>query len=201
MSKKRNNSLPSDSSRLVKKGTSASKNQKPAAQATRKTKAKTKSQPSMLPFELDSIGDLADFLKSKGIAEFEWSKGDTKIVLRTGTVHTQVYSNASIGAQNAAPTVVSSSSSNASGETKEPASYKRVLSPFVGTFYKAPSPNAPTYADVGKRVAIGDTLCIVEAMKLMNEIEADFAGKVVQVLVENGQPVEFGEPLFLIDTA
>jgi acetyl-CoA carboxylase biotin carboxyl carrier protein len=178
--------------------------------ASRKSKPKTKTAPSasakksvksasVLPFELDAIGELADFLKSKGIAEFEWSKGDSKIVLRTGSVHTQVYSNASIGAQ-AAPTIVPSTSS-APAEAKEPATYKKVLSPFVGTFYRAPSPTAPIYAEVGKRVKVGDTLCIIEAMKLMNGIEADFAGKVVQVLAENGQPVEFGEPLFIIDTA
>jgi acetyl-CoA carboxylase biotin carboxyl carrier protein len=168
--------------------------------ATAKSKA-GKSVPSMLPFDLDSIGELADFLKSKGIAEFEWSKGDTKIVLKTGTVHTQVYSNATIGATSVQPANVVSNVSSSSGEAKEPASYKRVLSPFVGTFYRAPSPTAPIYAEVGKRVSVGDTMCIVEAMKLMNEIEADFSGKVVQVLVENGQPVEFGEPLFIIDTA
>jgi acetyl-CoA carboxylase biotin carboxyl carrier protein len=84
---------------------------------------------------------------------------------------------------------------------KEPATFKKVLSPFVGTFYRSPSPTSPSYVEIGKRVSPGDTLCIVEAMKLMNQIEADFAGKIVQVLVENGQPVEFGEPLFVIDTA
>jgi len=197
MSKKRNKSLRESASANSPRKVS-SKSSKPSSKSAPSKASKS----SAIPFDLDSIGDLADFLKSKGIAEFEWSKGDTKIVLKTGSVHTQVYSNATIGAQAAQPTVVSSTSSNASaGETKEPASYKRVLSPFVGTFYRAPAPTSPNYAEVGKKVAMGDTLCIVEAMKLMNEIEADFAGKVIDVLVENGQPVEFGEPLFLIDTA
>ena len=168
-----------------KKGTSQSK--------------KSPKSKSNLPFDLDSIGELSDFLKSKGIAEFEWTKGDTKIVLKTGSVHT-VMNNALMQVPvQQAPHVVASTVAPA--EAKEPATYKKVLSPFVGTFYRSPSPTAPLYTDMGKRVSVGDTLCIVEAMKLMNEIEADFAGKVVQILVENGQPVEFGEPLFVIDTA
>jgi acetyl-CoA carboxylase biotin carboxyl carrier protein len=154
---------------------------------------------SNLPFDLDSIGELSDFLKSKGIAEFEWSKGDTKIVLKTGTVHSVMTNSVMNMPQAQAPQTAGSAAAPA--EAKEPASHKKVLSPFVGTFYRSPSPTAALYTDIGKRVSVGDTLCIVEAMKLMNEIEADFAGKVVQVLVENGQPVEFGEPLFVIDTA
>ncbi len=70
----------------------------------------------------------------------------------------------------------------------------------VGTFYMAPSPGAKPFVEVGKRVQAGDTLCIIEAMKILNQIEADVDGVVADVLVENGQPVEFGEPLFVIDT-
>jgi acetyl-CoA carboxylase biotin carboxyl carrier protein len=154
---------------------------------------------STLPFDLDSIGELSDFLKSKGIAEFEWSKGDTKIALKTGSVHAVMTNSVLNMPQTQAPQ--SGVGVAAPAETLEPASHKKVLSPFVGTFYRSPSPTAPLYTDMGKRVSVGDTLCIIEAMKLMNEIEADFAGKVVQILVENGQPVEFGEPLFVIDTA
>ncbi len=74
-----------------------------------------------------------------------------------------------------------------------------VKSPIVGTFYRAPSPESPPYVEVGSHVKKGDTLCIIEAMKIMNEIEAELEGKVVKILVENGQPVEFGQPLFIID--
>lgn len=77
--------------------------------------------------------------------------------------------------------------------------YVKVLSPFVGTFYKAPSPEADSYVNEGQMVKKGDVLCIIEAMKLMNEIESEASGRVVSVLAENGQPVEYGEPLFLID--
>ena len=69
----------------------------------------------------------------------------------------------------------------------------------VGTFYRAPGPNAAAFVEVGKQVKAGDTLCIIEAMKLMNEIESEFAGTVVEILVENGQPIEYGQPLFIIE--
>jgi acetyl-CoA carboxylase biotin carboxyl carrier protein len=78
---------------------------------------------------------------------------------------------------------------------------KTVTSPFVGTFYRAPNPGAPPFVEPGQRVEKGQTLCIVEAMKLMNEIEADASGVVRRILVENAQPVEYGQALFVIDTA
>lgn len=74
----------------------------------------------------------------------------------------------------------------------------KLLSPIVGTFYRAPSPDADAFVQVGQRVSVGDTLCIVEAMKLMNEIESDFTGTIVKILVENGQPVEYNQPMFII---
>ena len=76
---------------------------------------------------------------------------------------------------------------------------KAQKSPMVGTFYRAPGPNATSFVEVGQSVNAGDTLCIIEAMKLMNEIEAEKAGVVTAILVENGQPVEYGEPLFIIE--
>jgi acetyl-CoA carboxylase biotin carboxyl carrier protein len=73
-----------------------------------------------------------------------------------------------------------------------------VKSPMVGTFYRSASPGSPPFAEIGKSINTGDTLCIIEAMKLLNEIESDFAGTIKQILVENGQPVEYGQPLFII---
>ena len=152
-----------------------------------------------LPFEPEDFGALFDFLKSKGIAEFEWAKGDQLISVKTvssntgGMISTSFASPSSGGSVQVSETV--------SVSNTEPASYKKVLSPFVGTFYRSPSPTSASYVDSGKRVSPGDTLCIIEAMKLMNEIEADFGGTIVQILVENGQAVEFGEPLFVVDTA
>jgi acetyl-CoA carboxylase biotin carboxyl carrier protein len=182
---------------MSKKPTNKSKSAKPAKSAPAAKK------PSSLPFEFDALGQLADFLKEKGIAEFEWSKGDQRIVVKTGTpgYHSAPAGSSPSLAQMPAVQASASPVASAPAEVKEPATYKKVLSPFVGTFYRSPSPTSPSYVEIGKRVSPGDTLCIVEAMKLMNQIEADFAGKIVQVLVENGQPVEFGEPLFVIDTA
>jgi acetyl-CoA carboxylase biotin carboxyl carrier protein len=167
---------------------------------TSKSKSKPNTRAVSMPFELDALGNLADFLKEKGIAEFEWSKGDQRIVVKTASAGAIHYAAPQTVVQ--MPSVHATATASAPAtEAKEPATFKKVLSPFVGTFYRSPSPTAAPYVETGRRVTPGDTLCIVEAMKLMNEIEADFAGKIVQILVENGQPVEFGEPLFVIDTA
>jgi acetyl-CoA carboxylase biotin carboxyl carrier protein len=80
-----------------------------------------------------------------------------------------------------------------------PSHLVEIKSPMVGTFYRAPAPDAPPFVELGKVIKVGDVLCIIEAMKLMNEIEAEQSGKIVKILVENAQPVEFGQPLFLID--
>ena len=80
-----------------------------------------------------------------------------------------------------------------------PSRGKTVQSPMVGTLYRAPNPEADPFVTVGSTVKVGDTLCIIEAMKLMNEIESEFAGTVVEILVENGQPIEYGQPLFVIE--
>ncbi len=76
-----------------------------------------------------------------------------------------------------------------------------IKSPIVGTFYKAPSPDSPAFVEVGKTVSKGDALCIIEAMKIMNEIESEYSGKIVRVIAENGQPVEFDQPLFEIEVS
>ena len=152
---------------------------------------------SPLPFQPEDFGALFDLLKEKGIAEFEWSKGDQKISVKT------ISSSQSYASNQFAPLPPGSVqvTESVTVSEAEPSSHKKVLSPFVGTFYRSPSPTSASYVEIGKHVSLGDTLCIIEAMKLMNEIEADFAGKVVRILVENGQAVEFGEPLFVIDTA
>jgi len=80
-----------------------------------------------------------------------------------------------------------------------PSHYVEIKSPMVGTFYRAPSPGAPPFVEIGRVIKPGDVLCIIEAMKLMNEIEAEQSGRIVKILVENAQPVEFGQPLFLLD--
>lgn len=104
-----------------------------------------------------------------------------------------------------APTAAPSpAATTAAAATEAPASSAKtheVKSPIVGTMYRAPSPDADQYVQVGQNVEIGTTLCIIEAMKLMNEIESDAAGKIIKILVENGQPVEYGQTLFILETA
>ncbi len=152
------------------------------------------------------LKELLEFLKEKGIAEFELERGDVKVKVkwpaepappplpdaRYIAVHP-------VGAPSAAPVPVAhppvpvESAAAAPEETLH-----GVRSPIVGTFYEAPSPGAPPFVKVGDQVEVGQVLCIVEAMKLMNEIECDVAGEIVKKLVTNGQPIEYGQELFAI---
>ncbi len=153
---------------------------------------------------------LFELMGQHQMAELEWDSGSSKLKVRSGKWAPAVQAAApmmmaapavhapALAAAAAVPAAASSAAPAASGSLA--ANHKKVLSPFVGTFYRKPSPDAPTYVSEGQSVKPGDTLCIIEAMKLMNEIEAEFPGKVISILVENGQPVEFGEPLFIIET-
>lgn len=101
-----------------------------------------------------------------------------------------------------APAAAPAPSAESGGEAAAPAGASNlveVTSPMVGTFYRSPAPDAPSYVEKGKRVSKGDTLCIIEAMKLMNELEAEVEGTIVEILVENAQPVEYGQVLFRVD--
>jgi acetyl-CoA carboxylase biotin carboxyl carrier protein len=97
--------------------------------------------------------------------------------------------------------MVSAGEGGEAGSAPEESNLLEVVSPMVGTFYRAPAPDAPPYVDKGRRVARGDTLCIIEAMKLMNELESEVDGTIVEILVENAQPVEYGQVLFRVDPA
>ena len=133
------------------------------------------------------VRKLADILTETGLSEIEVEHGGLKVrVVKTLTAATVQY--AAPAAAAAAAVVVAAPASR--GET--------VKSPMVGTFYRSNSPGGKAFIDVGQSVAAGETLCIIEAMKLMNEIESDAAGTIKAILVENGQPVEYGEPLFVI---
>lgn len=133
--------------------------------------------------------------------------GSSPSFVSTSSAYTPMHAPAS--GVSSIPSLVTSSSREVSGLTSlkdaAPAdaplasNQKKMLSPFVGTFYRASNPNAAPYVKDGQTVRKGQTICIIEAMKLMNEIESDFDGKIISALVENGQPVEFGEPLFIIE--
>jgi acetyl-CoA carboxylase biotin carboxyl carrier protein len=151
--------------------------------------------------DLASVEAVAQFMKTHEIVEVDLRFGGTEIRLKkAGAV-----SSLSSGAGFVMPAVASApSSSSAPAPAPGPAPVAKsnhhvVTSPFVGTFYRSPGPNQDAFVEVGQSVNTGDTLCIIEAMKLMNEIECETKGRVVSCLVENGTPVEFGEPLFEIE--
>lgn len=163
--------------------------------------------------DLKKLRSLLRTLAEGDVTEFEFEDKNVRLRLQRGPGAPQmVVSPASLapsllpGAYEQAPTSMgpdsvlpsSGAGGGAAGGAEDDADAVIVTSPFVGTFYRAPSPDAPPFVEVGSRVREGQTLCIVEAMKLMNEIEADAAGTIVEVLVENGKPVEFDQPLFRI---
>ncbi|EMU0407977.1 acetyl-CoA carboxylase biotin carboxyl carrier protein [Neisseria gonorrhoeae] len=151
--------------------------------------------------DLRKLKKLIDLVEESGIAEIEVTEGEEKVrITRTiAAAAAPVYA-APVPA--AAPAVTPAAAPvAASAPAAAPAARglsDAQKSPMVGTFYRAPGPNAAAFVEVGQQVKAGDTLCIIEAMKLMNEIEAEKSGTVKEILVENGTPVEFGEPLFII---
>ena len=138
--------------------------------------------------DLQQIEKLVQIIENSSMLEFSIQEGDTKIKMsRRGT--------AGVPGE-AAITIAQTAPAAQAEEESEDETY--ITSPIVGTFYSAPSPEAKAFVKVGDRVKAGQTVCILEAMKLMNEIESDFDGKVAEIYVENGQAVEYGQPLFRI---
>jgi acetyl-CoA carboxylase biotin carboxyl carrier protein len=146
------------------------------------------------------IEELIRLVEESRIAELEVSRGRTRIRISKGS--------GGAGPANALPGAFAASSpapaQNAAGGAAEgseelASNLKQIKSPMVGTFYRAPAPGSEPFVDVGQAVAVGQTVCIVEAMKLMNEIGSDFSGVIRRVPIENGQPVEYGQPLFLVE--
>jgi acetyl-CoA carboxylase biotin carboxyl carrier protein len=151
--------------------------------------------------DLRKLKKLIDLVEESGISELELTEGEEKVRISRNMSNSSMpmqfapqYFQAP--AQQAAPAAPAATVA----EVAAPAAVEGhvVKSPMVGTFYRSPSPDSKSFVDIGSTVNVGDTLCIVEAMKLLNEIEADHAGVIKAILVENGQPVEYGEPLFII---
>jgi acetyl-CoA carboxylase biotin carboxyl carrier protein len=186
------------------------------------------SNPGSRQGDLQHLERIFELMEKHEVAELEWERSGERLRLKTrysspenlllssshsGSSYREMDSRGasydpvgsmrvSVASSTASPSSGSPSNAGATSASASPAlkqNQKQILSPFVGTFYRSPSPDKQAYVKEGQSVTKGDVLCIVEAMKLMNEIEADFPGKIVSVLVENGQPVEFGEPLFLIE--
>jgi acetyl-CoA carboxylase biotin carboxyl carrier protein len=154
------------------------------------------------------LKELIEFLIEKDIAEFELERGDVKVRIKRGAEHAPTTSVVPI-AVHGSPVVpavipggVAASASAAPPVAAAPPAPEEkihiVHSPIVGTYYESPSPGSPPFVGVGDKVEAGQVLCIVEAMKLMNEIESDMTGEIVKKLVNNGQPVEYGQDLFAI---
>jgi acetyl-CoA carboxylase biotin carboxyl carrier protein len=147
--------------------------------------------------DLRKLKKLIDLVQESGIAELEITEGEEKVkIVRGGQVSVSSVSSPAPGAMGTPP-----ADSRAAGApaTASPGPEGPVIkAPMVGTFYRSPSPDAKPFVEVGQTIKEGDTVCIIEAMKIMNEIEADVAGVVKAILVENGQPVEYGQPLFIL---
>lgn len=152
--------------------------------------------------DIRKIKKLIELVEESGIAELEITEGEESVRIHRGPTGVQApmnYSFAAPAAPQAAPAATATTASEApAGEPAQPEGHV-VKSPMVGTFYRASSPTAKAFAEVGQQVKVGDTLCIVEAMKMMNQIEADKAGVVKAILVENQDPVEFDQPMFIIE--
>ena len=159
-------------------------------------------------FTLGDVTKLVDSLEGSDVRTLVWTRGGEKVVIRRGPAPVSVMAPAAapvaLAAPVAAPVPAPAAPAAPAAKAAEKAPEKPghlVSSPFVGTFYRAPSPDSPPFADVGSIVKKGQVLCIVEAMKLMNEIEAEVEGKIAEIFVLNATPVEFGEKLFRIEPA
>jgi len=166
----------------------------------------------MKPEDIAELKQLIDFLKENQVAEFDLDRGDLKIRLKfmpqqmsaaglgeLGSLLSKPRPQTAHAAIAASPKIASPVLPVAPGPVSiEKTGLHLVKSPIVGTFYNAPSPGAVPFASAGDHVEKGQVICVVEAMKLMNEIEADASGELVECFVENGQPIEFGQPLFSI---
>ncbi len=145
--------------------------------------------------DIRKVKKLIELLEESGIAEIEIHEGEESVRISRAS---QVVPTMAMAAAAPAPVAAPAPAPEAAAPAPQPTGHQ-VTSPIVGTFYRASSPSAKSFAEVGQPVKAGDTLCIIEAMKIMNQIEADKSGTVTAILVENGQPVEFGQPLFIID--
>lgn len=143
--------------------------------------------------DLRKLKKLIDLVQESGIGELEITEGEEKVrISRSGIVTQTSAAPAPAGAQPASAPQTPNQEAPALPEGHV------LKSPMVGTFYRSATPGGPQFVEIGQTIAEGDTLCIIEAMKLLNEIEADKGGVIKAILVENGQPVEYGEPLFII---
>ena len=151
--------------------------------------------------DLRKLKKLIDLVQESGIGELEITEGEERVRISRQLAQAPVMMAAPTMQHVSLPGGPGMAPAGAEAAAAAPPEAKghTLKSPMVGTFYRAPSPGAPSFVEVGQSVSKGQTLCIIEAMKLLNEIESDVAGTIKAILVENGQPVEYGQPLFLIE--
>jgi acetyl-CoA carboxylase biotin carboxyl carrier protein len=152
--------------------------------------------------DIRKVKKLIELLEESGISEIEISEGEESVRIsrypNPGTVSVQTLQHPPLMAPPPAP-AAAASAEPAAAPTPPAARGQQVTAPMVGTFYSGPAPGAKPFVEIGAEVKPGDTLCVIEAMKMMNQIESEIAGRVVSILVENGSPVEFGQALFIIE--
>lgn len=156
--------------------------------------------------DLKEIQNLIKFVANSGVAEVKLEMDDVKITIRTTlegnvteTTYVQQMPAQAALQQAAAPQQMAPVAAAPEAPAVENSHYITIKSPIIGTFYRKPSPDKPMFVEVGKTISKGDVLCVIEAMKLFNEIESEVSGKIVKVLVDDMSPVEFDQPLFLVD--
>ena len=155
--------------------------------------------------DLKEIQNLIKFVANSGVAEVKLEMDDVKITIRTtleGNVSeaTYVQMPAQTALQQAvAPQQIAPAAATPAAPAAENSHYITIKSPIIGTFYRKPSPDKPVFVEVGSTIAKGNVLCVIEAMKLFNEIESEVSGKIVKILVDDMSPVEYDQPLFLVD--
>jgi acetyl-CoA carboxylase biotin carboxyl carrier protein len=148
--------------------------------------------------DLRKLKKLIDLVEESGISELELTEGEEKVRISRALMHSSAPVTHYVSAPQQQPSAAPLVAPAVAPVTPAAEEGQIVKSPMVGTFYRASSPDAKSFVDIGSSVSSGDTLCIIEAMKLLNEIESEYSGVVKKIFVENGQPVEYGEPLFLI---
>ena len=164
-------------------------------------------RPKTKDMDLKDIQNLIKFVAKSGASEVKLETEDIKITIRTGnddnkgetTYIQQMPAMASPQQQIVAQTSAEAATTMATAEKTENDKYITVKSPIIGTFYRRPAPDKPMFVEVGSNIGTGDVLCVIEAMKLFNEIESEVSGKIVKILVDDASPVEFDQPLFLVD--
>ena len=149
--------------------------------------------------DIRKIKKLIDLIEESDIAEIEISEGEESVRISRYSANVAVAQPAAYAAPAIAPAPAPASAAVAAAPVEEKITGHAVKSPMVGTFYRSASPDSAPFVEIGQSVSAGQTLCIIEAMKILNQIEADKSGKIKQILVENAHPVEYGQPLFIIE--